>query len=222
MNNIPVGAVVVGSGSGSMGAIYGHVSIYIGNGMVAENIGRLNIVSLDAWAAAQKQTCQGHKGFIGWVWANNKPLGQGVDGSSGTGGYTDFSFWDDFHKDWAKNIYNQDWDEIYVEWGADIDLDWTDSTIEIDGNKLESFRKLMDDLEGSKYRQGVAGPYEFDSSGLIKYLYEESRVYEFGEERPTCESLAKTSIEMEEEDAKFGDLIIWTDDSGNATHVAVY
>lgn len=80
----------------------------------------------------------------------------------------------------------------------------------------------MDDLEGSKYRQGATGPYEFDSSGLINYLYEESRVYDLGEERPTCDSLAKTSIEMEEEDAKFGDLIIWTDDSGKTTHVAVY
>lgn len=67
-SNIPPGAIVVGSGSGSAGATYGHVGIYIGNGLVAENIGHHNITSLDSWIGAQTATCQGHHGWIGWVY----------------------------------------------------------------------------------------------------------------------------------------------------------
>lgn len=79
MENIPVGAVVIGSGSGSAdGNMYGHVGIYIGDGLVAENIGSHRIVTLEAWAASQVGTCQGHHGYIGWVWPNEVALGDGV------------------------------------------------------------------------------------------------------------------------------------------------
>lgn len=69
MDNIPIGAVVVGSGSGSAaGNKYGHVGIYLGDGMVADNVGYHRIISLDEWAARQVGTCNGYHGYIGWVW----------------------------------------------------------------------------------------------------------------------------------------------------------
>lgn len=78
MDNIPVGAVVVGSGSGSeLGNLYGHVGIYLGDGLVAENIGSHRIVTLEQWAASQVGTCQGYQGYIGWVWPNGIVLGEG-------------------------------------------------------------------------------------------------------------------------------------------------
>lgn len=78
LENIPVGAVVVGSGSGSyMGNLYGHVGVYLGNGLVAENIGRHNITDINSWINSQRGTCQGHHGFIGWVWPYNNALGEG-------------------------------------------------------------------------------------------------------------------------------------------------
>lgn len=74
-DNIPVGAVVVGSGSGSaMGNRYGHVGIYIGNGLVADNIGYHRIVSIQEWMAYNVGTCHGYTGYIGWVW----PYGQAI------------------------------------------------------------------------------------------------------------------------------------------------
>lgn len=78
LENIPVGAVVVGSGSGSyMGNLYGHVGVYLGNGLVAENIGRHNITDINSWINSQRGICQGHHGFIGWVWPYNNALGEG-------------------------------------------------------------------------------------------------------------------------------------------------
>ena len=67
-SNIPPGAIVVGSGAGSDGAIYGHVGIYLGNNMVAQNIGRHDVCSLERWISQQTATCQGHHGWIGWVY----------------------------------------------------------------------------------------------------------------------------------------------------------
>jgi uncharacterized protein YgiM (DUF1202 family) len=75
MDNIPLGAVVVGSGSGSAaGNKYGHVAIYIGNGMVADNVGYHRIISLEQWAAKQVGTCNGYHGYIGWVWPYGEEL----------------------------------------------------------------------------------------------------------------------------------------------------
>ena len=65
MENIPPGAIVCGSGYGSMGSIYGHVGIYLGNGMVANNRGYFSVESLEEWCSWQTATCQGHTGWIG-------------------------------------------------------------------------------------------------------------------------------------------------------------
>lgn len=61
-SQIPVGATVYGYSSGK----YGHVGIYIGNGMVAHNIGEIKIQSLESWIET-------YKGFA-WGWENNKTL----------------------------------------------------------------------------------------------------------------------------------------------------
>ena len=57
-SKIPVGATVYGYSSSK----YGHVGIYIGNGMVAHNIGEIKIQSLESWIET-------YKGFA-WGWKN--------------------------------------------------------------------------------------------------------------------------------------------------------
>lgn len=59
-SQIPVGATVYGYSSSQ----YGHVGIYIGNGMVAHNIGEIKIQSLESWIKT-------YKGFA-WGWENGK------------------------------------------------------------------------------------------------------------------------------------------------------
>ena len=61
-SQIPVGATVYGYSSSK----YGHVGIYIGNGMVAHNIGEIKIQSLESWIKT-------YKGFA-WGWENDKKL----------------------------------------------------------------------------------------------------------------------------------------------------
>lgn len=73
MENIPPGAIVCGSGSGAMGSVYGHVGIYLGNGMVANNVGHFSIETLSDWCAWQTATCQGYTGWIGWVYPGGIP-----------------------------------------------------------------------------------------------------------------------------------------------------
>lgn len=73
MENIPPGAIVCGSGSGSDGALYGHVGIYLGDGLVANNIGYHSIEPIESWCAWQTATCQGHVGWIGWVYPGGIP-----------------------------------------------------------------------------------------------------------------------------------------------------
>ena len=73
MDNIPPGAIVCGSGSGYMGSLYGHVGIYIGDGMVANNVGHFSIESLSNWISWQTATCQGHTGWIGWIYPGGVP-----------------------------------------------------------------------------------------------------------------------------------------------------
>lgn len=57
-SKIPVGATVYGYSSNQ----YGHVGIYIGNGMVAHNIGYIKIEPIDDWIKT-------YKGFA-WGWEN--------------------------------------------------------------------------------------------------------------------------------------------------------
>lgn len=66
-------AIVCGSGSGYMGSLYGHVGIYLGNGMVANNVGHFSIESLSNWISWQTATCQGYTGWIGWVYPGGVP-----------------------------------------------------------------------------------------------------------------------------------------------------
>ena len=61
-SQIPVGATVYGYSS----IKYGHVGIYIGNGMVAHNIGEIKIQSLESWIKT-------YKGFA-WGWENGVKL----------------------------------------------------------------------------------------------------------------------------------------------------
>lgn len=61
-SQIPVGATVYGYSSSK----YGHVGIYIGNGMVAHNIGEIKIQSLESWVKT-------YKGFA-WGWENTNKL----------------------------------------------------------------------------------------------------------------------------------------------------
>ena len=61
-SQIPVGATVYGYSSSQ----YGHVGIYIGNGMVAHNIGEIKIQSLESWIKT-------YKGFA-WGWENGNIL----------------------------------------------------------------------------------------------------------------------------------------------------
>lgn len=69
-DDIPVGAVVCGSGVGTMGSIYGHVGVYLGDGEVSNNVGSLSIESLESWCSWQTANCQGHVGWIGWCFPN--------------------------------------------------------------------------------------------------------------------------------------------------------
>ena len=73
-DNIPVGAMVYGSGSPTVDDYnnpYGHVGVYVGDGMVADQGGT---VSLDSWISWQHANCDGHEGWIGWGWQNNMDL----------------------------------------------------------------------------------------------------------------------------------------------------
>jgi hypothetical protein len=71
-DNIPIGATVVGSGGGSaLGNMYGHVGIYIGDGYVADNVGRHRVIPLEDWIAYNDGICDGYQGYIGWVFPFN-------------------------------------------------------------------------------------------------------------------------------------------------------
>ena len=53
--------------SGGLGAIYGHVGIYIGNGLVMENIGFINTQGLDTWIASYSGSVTPRWGWMGGV-----------------------------------------------------------------------------------------------------------------------------------------------------------
>lgn len=79
-DNIPVGAAVYGTGSGSSA---GHVGIYIGNGQVMDNVGQIKTQSLEEWIAWQEKrptVIAGEEpGWLGWGWQAGSPeiLGNG-------------------------------------------------------------------------------------------------------------------------------------------------
>ncbi len=59
-SEIQVGATVYGYSS----SIYGHVGIYIGNGMVAHNIGYVKVQSLESWLNTYNGQCWGWNGGV--------------------------------------------------------------------------------------------------------------------------------------------------------------
>lgn len=68
INNIPVGAAVYGTGSGS---VYGHVGIYIGNGLVMDNVNdKVMTSTLEDWIAWQEKK---GAGWLGWGWQAGSP-----------------------------------------------------------------------------------------------------------------------------------------------------
>ncbi len=76
MTDIPVGAMVYGSGSPTVDNYnnpYGHVAIYIGDGMVADQGG---VTSIENWISWQNANCDGYVGYIGWGWQNGLDLTQ--------------------------------------------------------------------------------------------------------------------------------------------------
>lgn len=91
-NNIPVGATVYGTGSKGkegIGNPYGHVGIYIGNGLVKDNIGYINTQTLDEWIGWQERAgnvLDGRTGWLGWGWQSSQPstMTQGSGTSSTT------------------------------------------------------------------------------------------------------------------------------------------
>ena len=74
MTDIPVGAAVISSGAGYDGSVYGHIGIHIGGGVVASNIGYCKIETVESFGMSATATCQGHRGYIGWVWPNGNVL----------------------------------------------------------------------------------------------------------------------------------------------------
>lgn len=87
-DNIPIGAAVYGTGSGSYA---GHVGIYIGNGKVRDNVGSIKEQTLDEWIAWQerrggkKRNIDGKmvSGYLGWGWQSGKPKTTSSSSSSG-------------------------------------------------------------------------------------------------------------------------------------------
>ena len=75
MDNIPIGAAVYGTGTGSYGA--GHVGIYIGNGQVMDSVSSgIRTQSLEEWVAWQESygfTVDGRTGWLGWGWQSGSP-----------------------------------------------------------------------------------------------------------------------------------------------------
>jgi hypothetical protein len=73
-DNIPVGATVYGTGSGSYA---GHVGIYIGNGLVMDNVGEIKTSTLDEWISWQEANptvISGvEPGWLGWGWQSGSP-----------------------------------------------------------------------------------------------------------------------------------------------------
>lgn len=70
LSKIPLGACLVGSGSGSAGAIYGHIGIYVGSGQVVSEVGASSgpvQESVESFYAWQTASCDGYVGAMGWV-----------------------------------------------------------------------------------------------------------------------------------------------------------
>ena len=58
LSQIPIGATVYGYST----TIHGHVGIYIGDGIVAHNVGGIAFTDLDAWIKQYNGVCWGWNG----------------------------------------------------------------------------------------------------------------------------------------------------------------
>ena len=97
-NNIPIGAAVYGTGTGSNGP-YGHVGIYIGDGKVVDNVGSIKTQTLDEWISWQENYAkksnnvmtdingESQHGWLGWGWADGNKS-RGTSGDTGSSSET--------------------------------------------------------------------------------------------------------------------------------------
>lgn len=69
MDNVPIGACVISSGDPT----WGHIGIYLGGGIVASNLGYCKVETIESFGNVPA-VCQGHRGYIGWVWPNGQSL----------------------------------------------------------------------------------------------------------------------------------------------------
>ena len=53
------------------------------------------------------------------------------------------------------------------------------SALKVDSGAHKKLKSVMDDVKGSRYVPGGVGPDEFDCSGLVYYVFNESGIYEF-------------------------------------------
>lgn len=64
--NIPIGAAIYQYSSTTAGLQYGHVGIYVGNGMVCHNIGYVKTETLQSFLSGHKESC--------WGWTSSTPV----------------------------------------------------------------------------------------------------------------------------------------------------
>ena len=76
-SNVPIGAAVITTGDPN----WGHIGIYIGNGMVASNLGGVKIEPLATFGdsapvyTGYEASMRGKQGYLGWVWPDGIALG---------------------------------------------------------------------------------------------------------------------------------------------------
>ncbi|SHK95427.1 Ig-like domain-containing protein [Hespellia stercorisuis] len=76
-DDIPVGAVLIGSGVDNKEQ--GDAVIYLGDGTVAGYHEKFFVISIEDWENMQTATLQGETGLIGWVWPNGISYGKGAE-----------------------------------------------------------------------------------------------------------------------------------------------
>ena len=134
---------VASSSSGSeLGAIYGHIGIYIGNNQVMHNIGSIATCSVDEWINTYGQYAD-----VGWGWADGIKLGGAEGGGDvGDGLGIKISSQKDIKK-WAKLIdaflegrplagQGQKFAEAAAKYGIDPRLSPSMSVIESGGGQV--------------------------------------------------------------------------------------
>lgn len=65
-SNVPIGAAIYTDSSTTLGKIYGHVGIYLGDGLVADNVGYVRISTLEKFISGHSARC--------WGWTTSTPV----------------------------------------------------------------------------------------------------------------------------------------------------